>query len=506
MVAFALNANFFMSLQVQKTENFWRSECFTALTESESMAMKVGLNLLEVKLGDIKVDRSLFLRKKYDMDAIQRYTERYESDPDSLPPIVLQKETQLLIDGFHRKQAMELAGLEKCFAEIIETDNPRLEAIRRNREHGVPLTKEERNNQIEVLHEEGLTQTDIGDLFNLSQNRVSEILKTLGISETDKINVSQILKERFIEGLTQKEVGESYGGITQSRVSQIEGEFKNKLAESFLSGESKEEILEWISQEHEFSLDIELLEETLASHNKVPACLVKEGNIELDGYRVEFRDAITALDEMEESSIDCIIADPPYGIGFSSPRYRNANFGEMANDDNPNVAIEALKRIGRVLKDNTHAYVFTRWDIYPLMVQHIPEELELSNLLVWDKGDGGHGMGNLKNYAPRYELIMLLEKGKRPIRGKRSPNVLTFQDIRHTKEPKYSSTQKPIALIKFLVEKSTDEEELVLDPFLGSGTTGVACLALKRQFLGFEIDKVYMEPIKRRFARQLKNV
>lgn len=463
------------------------------------------MTLTEVKLVDIKVDPGLFLRKDYDMDAIQRYTELYQNDSDSLPPIVLQTGSLLLLDGFHRKNSMELAGLVKCVAEVIETDNPRVEAIRRNWNHGVPLTREERNIQIATLHEEGLTQTDIGTLFNLSQNRVSEILKTLGISETDKINVSQILKERFIEDLTQKEVGESYG-IGQSRVSQIEGEFKDELAERFLSGESKEDILDWIRQEYGFSLDMDVLEDTLAAHKTVPSCLVKEGNVELDGCRVEFRDSIKALDEMEEASVDCIITDPPYGIGFSSSRYRNADFGEMANDDTPNTAIEALKKIGKVLKDGTHAYVFTRWDIYPLMVQNIPEELELSNLLVWDKGEGGHGMGDLTNYAPRYELIMLLEKGKRPIKGKRSPNVLTFQDIRHTKEPKYSPTQKPIALIRFLMEKSTDEGELVLDPFLGSGTTGVACLALNRQFLGFEIDDDLMEPIKRRLARQLKDV
>ena len=455
---------------------------------------------MRLNLDKIKVDRGLFLRDEYDDDAVQRYKEQYkESGLKALPPLTVQKGTLLLIDGFHRRAALEMAGMGEALVEEIETDNPRMEAVRINAKHGVPLTKEERNKQIGELNREGLTQSEIGELFGLRQSRVSEILEMLGISETDKTNIPRILRERFTTNQTQAEIAKNYG-IDRSRISQIEGDFRDELAGRFFSGESLEEISDWAKKKHGIKLSGEKLRKVLTSHKDVPKCLVENGNIELDGLRVEFRDALEALDEMENVA-DCIVTDPPYGIGFSSPRYRNKKFDVMEGDDDTTTTVKAIKKFGRVLKENSHAYVFTRWDVYPILAQEIPEELELVNLLVWDKGEGGHGMGDLGTFAPRYEMIMLLEKGRREINGKRTPNVLNFKDVRFTGEGKYHPTQKPVALIKSLIEKSTKEGELVLDPFLGSGTTAVAALSMNRSFLGFEIDRENSESIRRRIAK-----
>jgi len=82
---------------------------------------------------------------------------------------------------------------------------------------GVPLTKTERNRQIGELWKDGLTQTEIGNLFGLNQNRISQILKILGISETDKINISQILRERFTTDRT-REIADALG-VSQRTVS-----------------------------------------------------------------------------------------------------------------------------------------------------------------------------------------------------------------------------------------------------------------------------------------------
>jgi len=176
-----------------------------------------------------------------------------------------------------------------------------------------------------------------------------------------------------------------------------------------------------------------------------------------DNVKIEIRDCIAALDEMEDESVDCIVTDPPYGINFSTSRYRNREFEVMEGDTDIGVAIEAIKRFGRILRQNSHAYVFTRWNVYPMFFESIPKELEITNLLVWDKGPTGRGMGDLNSYAPRYELVMVLEKGERPINKPRSSNLLVFKDIRFTTEEKHHPTQKPVDLIKFLIEKSSNK-------------------------------------------------
>ena len=233
--------------------------------------------------------------------------------------------------------------------------------------------------------------------------------------------------------------------------------------------------------------------------------LSQTGDIVFDGFELRFTDCITAMKDIEEESIDCIITDPPYGISFSSPRYRNSRFSVMQNDQGVEAALAAIREFPRILAKDAHAYVFTRWDVYPWIVVSIPEGIRLTNLLVWDKGEGGHGMGDLDTYAPNYELIMLLEKGDRKLRGQRSSNVLRFRDIRFTDEPKYHPTQKPVDLIKFLIAKSTDPGETVLDPFAGSATTGIACLMTGRKFVGFEIDRTFEDAVRRRLAEVVNN-
>ena len=251
---------------------------------------------------------------------------------------------------------------------------------------------------------------------------------------------------------------------------------------------------------------LEEQQKTAGSELKVnKSFLSQAGDIIFDGFELRFTDCITAMKEMKEESIDCIITDPPYGISFSSPRYRNSRFSVMQNDQGVEAALAAIREFPRILAKDAHAYVFTRWDVYPWIAVSIPEGIRLTNLLVWDKGEGGHGMGDLDTYAPNYELIMLLEKGDRKLGGQRSSNVLRFRDIRFTDEPKYHPTQKPVDLIKFLIAKSTDPGETVLDPFAGSATTGIACLMTGRKFVGFEIDRTFEAAVRKRLAEVVNN-
>ena len=105
----------------------------------------------------------------------------------------------------------------------------------------------------------------------------------------------------------------------------------------------------------------------------------------------------------------------------------------------------------------------------------------------------GYGFRN------KYELIIVLDKGKGLYKTNDFPNVIDFGIINHTEFT--HPHQKPEALIRKLILHSSNEGDLVLDCFVGSGTTAVACKQLNRDFIGFEIDEKYVEMANKRLAQ-----
>jgi site-specific DNA-methyltransferase (adenine-specific) len=108
-------------------------------------------------------------------------------------------------------------------------------------------------------------------------------------------------------------------------------------------------------------------------------------------------------------------------------------------------------------------------------------------------------MGDLEsNYAEQYELIIYCCKGKarQLVSDKRPTNVLTFDRVVSQLHP----TEKPVDLLKELINNSTVDNEVVLDPFAGSGSLGVACQETTRQFILIEKEEEYCNIIKKRLG------
>lgn len=194
--------------------------------------------------------------------------------------------------------------------------------------------------------------------------------------------------------------------------------------------------------------------------------------------------------KIPDESIDLIVTDPPYGIRFKGNRYRNVDFDEMFNDQSLKFLEDFSSEFERILTPKSHCYIFTRWDVYPLMLRLFADSLFLQTVIIWDKDEGGHGMGNLNMWAPRYEMIMDLTKGEtpRPLNGKRLPNIIRHQDIRFTGEPKIHSTQKPRGLMEILIEKSSDYGNTVADFFGGSYSVPRAAMRKFRKSIGVELN------------------
>ena len=198
----------------------------------------------------------------------------------------------------------------------------------------------------------------------------------------------------------------------------------------------------------------------------------------------DFRDAIAGV---ESESVDMVLCDPPYGMGVQSG-HRNQAHREIAGDKTLEWLDDFSDQIFRVSKNNTAHYVFCSFHHIDKFKHSLERNFKVKNILIWEKNNTS--MGDLKgDFAPKYEMILFLHKGRRLINGKRDPNIMKFSKTGNKLHP----TQKPVDLLEYLIEKFSAPGELVLDPFMGSGSTGVACENKGRKFLGIEIDREYFD-------------
>jgi site-specific DNA-methyltransferase (adenine-specific) len=207
-------------------------------------------------------------------------------------------------------------------------------------------------------------------------------------------------------------------------------------------------------------------------------------------------DCFTLLKDVDANTVDLLLTDPPYGIDFISGQRKKNVHGKIKNDNNLDWLNEWLIEIKRVLKPDAHAYIFCSHHNLDVFLSTVKKHLPYKNLLVWEKNH--FGMGDLKgDYAPKHELIIFCSNGKRKLNGKRDHNILKFSRTQNRLHP----TEKPVDLFKFLIEKSTKENDLVLDTFAGSGTAGVACSMLDRNYIQMELDERYYRIAKLRVLR-----
>lgn len=193
------------------------------------------------------------------------------------------------------------------------------------------------------------------------------------------------------------------------------------------------------------------------------------------------------LNRLPDNSVDLIVTDPPYGIDFDQNRYHAADLGTVANDTTLEFLDSIVPEMDRVLNDSGHLYMFTRWDAYLDMAPPLADSFGLSTVIVWDKDDGGHGMGDLTNWAPRHEWAVHCRRDGAELNG-RPPNVIRHQDVRFTDEPKMHPTQKPRGLIEEIIQASSEPGDVVFDPFGGSYATPRAAQRTFRRSVACELD------------------
>lgn len=205
-------------------------------------------------------------------------------------------------------------------------------------------------------------------------------------------------------------------------------------------------------------------------------------------------DSRSLLASMPDESVDLVITDPPYGVEFDSG-FRSEGFGQIHNDttaDRDGVR-QVMAHAVRMVGQHRHLYVFGPSDA--LAGLKVTETTEL----IWDKGT--IGPGNLSApWGPAHEPITFAVSKNRHAGEAgaasnavrlRKGSVLRFtrptgRQVRHPNE-------KPVGLLRELIESSSRAGERVLDPFAGSGSTGVAAVLLGRHALLVESDRRWID-------------
>jgi len=209
-------------------------------------------------------------------------------------------------------------------------------------------------------------------------------------------------------------------------------------------------------------------------------------------------DCMQVMHQFPANSIDGIITDPPYGIDYHATRRKDKArwFPKIANDRAP--FIWWLSEAARILKPDGALLCFTRFDTEEAFRFAIRlAGLQPKTQIIWDKGV--HGVGDcLGDVGLRHENIIFATKGRFRFPGGRPVSVVRVPRL---SSPKLTHpNEKPVELLKHLVEAVTKPGDLVLDPFLGSGTTAVAAKLTGRRYIGVELDRGYALAARSRLA------
>ena len=222
-------------------------------------------------------------------------------------------------------------------------------------------------------------------------------------------------------------------------------------------------------------------------------------------------DCLDILKKLPDGSVDLIVTDPPY---LTTSRGNAGNSGGMFKKEinkkgkvfqhNEITPDKYIPELFRILKDGSHCYIMTNHvNLQNILNTATQNGFHFIKSLIWNKGNKIMG----QYYMSQFEYILFFRKGK----GKRINNCGTSDILsvpnKKTKDingKNLHDTEKPIDLMKILIENSSLENQLVLDPFMGIGSLGIASIKLNRNFIGIEIDEIYFNTAKERISAELK--
>lgn len=219
---------------------------------------------------------------------------------------------------------------------------------------------------------------------------------------------------------------------------------------------------------------------------------------------LEKLDAVEWLKTLPSGSVDLLVTDPPYESLEKHRKIGTTTRLKVSKSSSnewfaifPNSRFdELLTEMYRVLKNNRHMYIFCDQEtMFHLKPAAEKIGFKFWKPIVWNKMAIGMGY----HYRAKYEFILFFEKGKRKLNNLGIPDILDAKRVMRG-----YPTEKPVELLKVLIEQSTIEGESVCDPFFGSGSALIAASELERCFLGNDISSSAHDYFQQRLANNIK--
>lgn len=237
---------------------------------------------------------------------------------------------------------------------------------------------------------------------------------------------------------------------------------------------------------------------------------------EEDNFKLIQGDSLSILKKIEPKSVDMIFADPPYflsgdGITCSAGKMVSVNKGnwdeKIEIKEKHKFNRKWIKLCKEILKDNGTIWISgTMHNIYSIGMALEEEGFKIINNITWKKLNPPPNI-SCRAFTHSTETILWAKKDLKKAKHKFNYDVMKelnggkqMKDVWETSLTKPSEkkcgkhpTQKPVDLLEKIVLASTDENDLILDPFSGSGTTGIVASRLNRQYIGIEKEKEYLD-------------
>ena len=225
------------------------------------------------------------------------------------------------------------------------------------------------------------------------------------------------------------------------------------------------------------------------------------------------KDVLELMKTMSDESIDLIVTDPPYKV---TARGNAGNSGGMMQDKlsmqgkifkhNDIKPSEYIPEFYRLLKDGSHCYIMTNHvNLHEMLNVAKESGFHFIKSLVWNNGNKIMG----QYYMSQFEYILFFRKG----RGKKinkcgTADILEIPNKKTKGEDgkNIHDTEKPVELMKVLIENSSNIDEVVFEPFMGVGSTIMACVELHRRYVGCEIDEKYYNIAKTRIENTINGM
>ena len=239
-------------------------------------------------------------------------------------------------------------------------------------------------------------------------------------------------------------------------------------------------------------------------------------------FKLINNDTFDTLKQFDEKSFDMIFADPPYflsnnGITCSSGRMVSVNKGNwdkaLSVNDKYEFNRKWIHECYRILKDEGTIWISgTLHNIYSIGMALEEEEFKILNNITWQKTNPPSNLA-CKTFTHSTETILWAKKDLKKVKYtfnyslmKELNNNKQMKDVWTTSLTKPSEkksgrhpTQKPLEILERIILASTNENDLILDPFCGSSTTGIAAAKLKRNYIGIDNEKEYLDLSIRRY-------